>query len=54
MNLEEHPLFLSPTPTSVASRREWIKTKIDQLSPSELHELFPAFHRLLGDVNGVD
>ena len=54
LGLEEQPLFLSPTPTSVAARREWIKTKIDQLSPAELHELFPAFRRLLGDVDGVD
>ena len=54
MNIEEHPLFLSPTPTSVTARREWIKTKIDQLSPTELHKLFPAFHRLLGDMDGAD
>lgn len=54
LNLEEQPLFLSPTPTSIAARREWIKTKLDKLSPSELNELFPAFHRLLGDLDGVD
>lgn len=54
LNLEDQPLFLSPTPTSVAVLRVWIKTKIDQLTPVELHELFPAFRRLLGDVDGVD
>lgn len=54
VDLEETPLFLSLTPSSVGARRDWIKTKIDQLSPTELHELFPAFRRLLGDVDGVD
>ena len=54
VDLETQPLFLSPAPTSVSARRDWIKSKVDQLSPSELHELFPAFRRLLGDVNGVD
>ena len=54
VDLEDEPLFLSPAPTSFEARREWIKTKIDQLSPTELHQLFPALRRLLGDVDGVD
>ena len=54
VDLEDEPLFLSPTPISFEARREWIKTRIDRLSPAELHELFPAFRRLLGDVDGVD
>lgn len=54
VDLEHQPLFLSPTPTSLVARREWIKRRVDQLSPAELHELFPAFRRLLGEVDGVD
>lgn len=53
-NLEEQPLFLSPAPVSLSQRREWLKKKIDQLSPSEMSDLFPAFLRLLGSNDAAD
>jgi transcriptional regulator with XRE-family HTH domain len=54
VDLEEIPLFLAPMPISLGARRQWLKAKIDGLSPTEMNELFPALRRLLGDVDGVD
>jgi hypothetical protein len=38
----------------LVARREWIKRRVDQLTADELRQLFPAFRRLLGDLDGAD
>lgn len=53
-DLENNPLFLSLTPISAGQRREWMKARIDQLTPAQLNELFPALRRLLGDEDATD
>lgn len=45
-NLERSPLFLSLLPVSVAARKQWLKSKIDETDPRVLSELFPALMRL--------
>lgn len=53
-DLESQPLFLSPTPVSMSQRRDWLKRRIDRMSPRELNELFPALHLLLGGDHAGD
>lgn len=53
-DLESQPLFLSPTPVSLAQRRDWLKRRIEHLSPQELNELFPALRLLLGSDHAAD
>lgn len=53
-DLESQPLFLSPTPVSLSQRRDWLKRRIEHLSPQELNELFPALRLLLGGDHAAD
>ena len=53
LDLEETPLFLSPTPVSASQRREWLKARIERLAPDQLAELFPALERLLGGADAT-
>ncbi len=54
IDLESTPLFLSPTPVSLAQRRDWLKQKIEVLSPRDMSDLFPALRLLLGGSHAGD
>lgn len=42
-----HPLFLLLDPPSLEQRKRWLQARIQELSPEELSELFPALRRML-------
>lgn len=46
-NLRTDPMFLSLSPVGVLMRKEWLHRKVDELNDEALHELFPAFERLM-------
>lgn len=49
-DLRSEPIFLSRLPASDRERREWLRERVDALSPRSLRELFPALQRLLKDA----
>jgi transcriptional regulator with XRE-family HTH domain len=48
-NLRTDPVFLSLSPVGELMRREWLHRKVEELDADTLHELFPAFERLMKD-----
>lgn len=48
-NLRTDPIFLSLSPVGELMRKEWLRKQIEHLDTETLHELFPAFERLLKD-----
>lgn len=48
-DLRHDPIFLSAEPVSDAERRHWLFRRIDELSSSEIRELYPALRRMLED-----
>ena len=49
-NLRADPVFLSLSPVGELMRREWLHRKVEELDADALHELFPAFERLMKDT----
>jgi hypothetical protein len=47
IDLSKTPLFLCLQPVGQFAQRDWLRKRIDELSPEELTDLFPAFIRLL-------
>lgn len=48
-NLRTDPVFLSLSPVGELMRRQWLHRKVEELDADALHELFPAFERLMKD-----
>lgn len=48
-NLRADPIFLSLSPVGELMRREWLHRKVEELDADALHELFPAFEKLMRD-----
>ena len=46
-DLQEEPLFLSPTPVDTFGRRMWLCERIKEMDGKTLQSLFPALERLL-------
>ncbi len=46
-DLEKHPIFLYDLPMNDQTRRAWLHSRIDQLTPETIRALFPALERLL-------
>ena len=48
IDLATDPVFLSVDPLSAVQKLAWVHERVQALDDSELHELFPALHKLLG------
>lgn len=46
-DLAADPIFLCARPVSMAEQRSWLHQRINDMSPEDLRELFPALERLL-------
>ena len=46
-DIVDEPLFLSYLPLTHGERMNWVKTRVAEVSPSGLREVFPALVRLL-------
>lgn len=47
IDLGEVPVFLSLRPIGQFAQRRWLKERLEEISPQELSQLFPALKRLL-------
>jgi transcriptional regulator with XRE-family HTH domain len=48
VDLRVDPVFLSLDPPGVFARKEWLKSRLDEMSPADLRKYFPALKALLG------
>lgn len=46
IDLRTYPIFLSFEPISMTERRQWLISRIEEMTPNELLELYPALHRI--------
>jgi len=46
IDLRTYPIFLSVEPISMTERRQWLISRIEEMTPNELLELYPALRRL--------
>lgn len=49
IDLASNPLFLSPQPLLESEQKNWIHSRIDEISYKELQGLFPALQKLLSN-----
>jgi transcriptional regulator with XRE-family HTH domain len=47
-DLRSYPVFLSLEPVALTERRQWLISSLENLSPDEFRDLYPALRRMLG------
>ena len=49
-DIERDRIFLSLQPVGHLARVEWVVSRVAEVQPDDLRDLFPALHKMLGEV----